>query len=147
MDSTIFSPQLQYSHYESTLSRAPFVCSHEYHCSIYRSPIFFAAFWNQINYLPTELQIANKAQTITCNRNNNYLFSQSEYFALINPSKLCIHLEEFFIKSLNETRMMNNFQVLPLNGWVILVITSPVTVNIYYFTLFRVCLKSGIQNL
>ena len=147
MDSTIFSPQLQYSHYESTLSRAPFVCSHEYHCSIYRSPIFFAAFWNQINYLPTELQIANKAQTITCNRNNNYLFSQSEYFALINPSKLCIHLEEFFIKSLNETRW-TIFKYCPLMvGWYWLIITSPVTVNIYYFTLFRVCLKSGIQNL
>ena len=45
MDLTIFSPQLQYSHYESTLSRAPFVCSHELTIAqIYCSPIFFAAF-------------------------------------------------------------------------------------------------------
>ena len=66
--------------------------------------LYFSLLSEISHYLPTELQIANKAQTITCNRNNNYLFSQSEYFALINPSKLCIHLEEFFIKSLNETR-------------------------------------------
>ena len=102
MDLTIISPQPQYSYYEISLSRGPFVCSQqEYKLLNLLQSFIFRCF---LNYLPTELQIANRAQTIICNRNNNYLFSKCEYFALINPSKLCIHLEEFFIKSLNETR-------------------------------------------
>ena len=113
-------------------------------CSIYCGPLFFATFWNQINYLPTELQIANKAQII--NRNNNYLFSKSEYFALINSSKLCINLEEFFIKSLNETRW-TIFKYCPLMAGWYYGYTSPITVNIHYFPLFKVCLKSTIQTL